>query len=231
MNDQRIYDVNDVHLRISQCLALHIFKFIQNADQMGREIPDISSQICYKYTFCQKPDCRNHHVTPTPTILYQRLMFVRLQYTVMIKFDVDLLKYHRLLKNEQIKKTHNSQKWWAEKLVKIHIRYQSPHISCPEITYVVLAGQAQNKFIDFVREKWLADSKYVNNFEVITKYMFVFQRLQDRRSINKLNWKVSKTKVLSRPYNLSNLPISFEYYKGSNSSWTSTFIILLLSLF
>jgi hypothetical protein len=212
-NDQHIYDVNDVHQGILKCLVPRIFEHIQNADQKGRDIPDIGYQICYKFTSCEKSDCQRHHVKPTPSILYQRLMFARLQYTVMVKFDSNVLENQRLLKNTQIEKTRNLQKWWAERLVKIHIRYQSPQMSCPEASYIKLPERATLNYI--ARRIWLFNLKHISNFEVILKHMFVFQWLQDRRSINKFNWKVSKTKILSHS---KNLPIGFEYYEGNDKA-------------
>ncbi|CAB4422205.1 unnamed protein product [Rhizophagus irregularis] len=134
MNDQHFYDASKVHQRILKCLIPHIFEHVQNADQKGRVIPDISYQICC----CEGSGCRRHHVKSTPSILYQRLTLVCLQYTVMIEFNVNVLKDHRFLSDKQIKKIRNLQEWWAERLVKIHIRYQSPQISCPEITYMQL---------------------------------------------------------------------------------------------
>jgi hypothetical protein len=218
MNDQHFYDVSDVHQRILQCLVPHIFEHIQNADQKGRDVPDISYQICYKFTSCEKSDCQRHHVKPTPSILYQRLMTASLQYTVMIKFDVNMLEKQRLLKDMQIKKIRNLQNWWAERLVKIHIRYQSPQISCPEITYKILAEfpeHTRNTFIDYARKTWLVDSKNINDFEVILKCMFIFQRLRDRNGIDKLNLEMTKTKIISHS---KDLPIGFEYNKGHNKA-------------
>ncbi|GBB94136.1 hypothetical protein RclHR1_00230014 [Rhizophagus clarus] len=208
-NDQHIYDMNDVHQRILKCLVPRISEHIKNADQKGRDISDISYQICYKFTSCEESDCRRHHVKPTPSILYQRLMFARLQYTVMAKFDVNVLKNNGYLNNEQIKKIRNLQKWWTDRLIKIHIRYQSPQVSCPEATYIKFPER--KTLVYFARRTWLFNFKYINNFEVILKYMHVFQWLQDRQSINKFNWVVSKTKILS---DSNNLPIGFEYYKG-----------------
>jgi hypothetical protein len=220
-NDRHCYNVNDIYRRILQCLNQRIFELIKNADQKGREIPDISSHICHMFTSCQEPDCQNHHVIPTPSILYRRLEFVCLQYTVMMKFDVNVLEDHRFLQNEQIKQiikvTRNLQKWWSERLVKTHIRYKSPQISCPEATYIFLAkfpAYARDRFSEFARKTWLADFKYINNFEVILKYMFVFQRLQNKQNINKINWEMTRTRNLSR----SSLPIGFEYYKGHNKA-------------
>ncbi|RIA97761.1 hypothetical protein C1645_228045 [Glomus cerebriforme] len=217
-DDQHFYDVSDVHLKISQCLVFYIFELIWDADQKGRDIPDISSQICYKFTSCQKLNCRNHHIIPTPSILYHRLTLASLQYTVMLNFDMNLLDHHRLLKNEQSKKIYELQKWWAERLVKIHIRYQSPRISCPEVTYMMLSELPEhihNRFVDHAYNTW---SVNFNNFEIMLKYIFILQRLQDRRGINKFNWKMLNINFLSQHNNLSNLPVGFEYYKGYNKA-------------
>ncbi|GBB94135.1 hypothetical protein RclHR1_00230013 [Rhizophagus clarus] len=284
-NDQHIYDVNDVHERILKCLIPHIFEHIQIADQKGRDIPDISYQICYKFTSCEESVCQRHHVIPTPSILHQRLILVRLQYTVMINVNelenlhseqikelenrrfnndkqikelgeqikeleklclnvkqisslanfriqiktlkdhlpiinerIKKLENHRLLVNEQIKTFYSLQKWWAERLVNIHIRYQSPQISCPEITHMVLANfpeYTRKIFIDYARKTWLVDSKNVNNFEVILKCMFILQRLQGRHGIDKLTLEMTKTKNILHP---KDLPIGFEYYNGHNKA-------------
>ncbi|RIA97744.1 hypothetical protein C1645_227689 [Glomus cerebriforme] len=217
-NDKNFYDANDIHQKISQFLVSHIIELIHNADQNGRNIPDISSQICYEFTSCQNPDCRDHHVVPTPSILYQRLTLAKLQYTLMLNFDVDLLEHHRLLENEQSEEIRDLQKWWAERLVKIHIHYQSPHISCPEVTYMVLSKlpeQIHNKFIDHSYNTW---SVNFNDFEVMLKYMFIFQRLQDRWGINKFNWKMANIQILSKNSNLSNLPVGFVFHIRYNKA-------------
>ncbi|UZO21754.1 uncharacterized protein OCT59_014139 [Rhizophagus irregularis] len=212
------YKLNDVYQRISQCLTLRIFELIKNADQRGRDIPDISSQICHMLASCQKSDCRNHHVIPTPSILYQRLEFIFFHYTVMMKFDVNALEDNHLKDKQIIKEVRNLQEWWAERLVKIHIRYKSPQISCPEATCMILAkfpAYTRDRFIYFARKTWLIDFKYINNFEVMLKCVFVFQRLQDRQSINKISWEMSRLKILSHS---KNLPIGFEYYKGHHKA-------------
>ncbi|CAB4422604.1 unnamed protein product [Rhizophagus irregularis] len=108
------------------------------------------------YQSCLKQNCQNHHVITTPTILHKRLELAFLQYTVIIKLDV--LYRHRLLKEQSIE-VRGLQRWWAESLVKFHIRYQSPQISCPEVTCMVLANLSdctRKEFIEIARKRWLS---------------------------------------------------------------------------
>ncbi|CAB4422241.1 unnamed protein product [Rhizophagus irregularis] len=215
MNNQRIYNVNNVHLRISQCLASRIFELIWDANKKGRDIPDISSQICYEFTSCEKPNCLNHHVITTPSILHKRLELAFLQYTLMLKLDV--LYRRRLLKEEQSKEVLGLQRWWAERLVKVHIRYQSPQISCPEVTCMVLANlssSTRKEFIEIARKRWLYElNNNVSNFEVMLKCMFIFQQLKEEWGINTFYREMSKTTKLLNP---NNLPIGFEYCDDQN---------------
>jgi hypothetical protein len=212
MNNQHICNVNDVHLRISRYLAARIFELIWDANQKGRNIPDISSQICYEFKTCQTQNCLNHHVIPTPLILHKRLELACLQYTVMLKLSV-LLCCQQLFKGEQNGKIRVSQRWWAEILVKLHIRYQSPQISCPEVTCMVLAklsNYTRREFIEFARKTWLYElNNNVSNFEVMLKFMFIFQQLKDEWGIDTFNREMSKTTKLLTP---NKLPIGFEYY-------------------
>src|SRR6266498_5455504 len=55
-------------------------------------------------------------------------------------------------------------------------------------------------------------SKNANNFEVMLKCMFFFQRLQDKRSIYEFYEKMSKTEMLLHS---NDLPTGFEYYCGN----------------
>ncbi|PKY58174.1 P-loop containing nucleoside triphosphate hydrolase protein [Rhizophagus irregularis] len=230
MNNQRIYSVNNVHLRISQCLASRIFELIWDANKKGRDIPDISSQICYKFTSCERPNCLDHHVITTPSILHNRLELAFLQYTVMLKLDV--LYRHRLLKEEQSKEVRRLQRWWAESLVKFHIRYQSPQISCPEVTCIVLSSLSdctRKEFIKIARKIWLYElNNNVSNFEVMLKCMFVFQQLKNKWGINTFDWEMSKTKKILSP---NNLPIGFEYRDVHNGYHRAIPVGKRLSLF
>src|SRR6185369_14493151 len=103
--------------------------------QKSKYIPDVSSHICH----CQKKsNCKDHHVDPTPLILHHRLRLASLTFTVIRQLDV-MYNYRGLLKKEQHEKVSGIQRRWAENLVQFHIRYQSPQISCPEITQMVLS--------------------------------------------------------------------------------------------
>ncbi|RIA86623.1 hypothetical protein C1645_325835 [Glomus cerebriforme] len=216
MNDQHIYDMGDVHMAISQCLASYITDLIQDVSVKGRNIPDINSQICYKFTSCTNPNCQNHHVFPTPSILYQRLTLALLQYTVILKLDV--LYHRRLLKEEQSKIVRPLISSWTEKLVQIHMRYQTPQTSCPEVTYMIIAKLPEllrNGFIQTACKLWIREFNDASNFYVILKCMFVLQQLRDEWSINRFDFEMSKTKTITHP---ENLPIGFEYYTGYNEA-------------
>jgi hypothetical protein len=207
----------DMQKAILQFLAEYIFKCILKADQDGKNIPDIGTQICYKYAFCQKSNCKYHHVVPTPTVLHQRLRLACLQYTVMRQLDI--LYYRRLLKGEQSTQVLGAQRRWAERLVKIHIRYQSPQTSCPEVTNMVLSElpqQTYNGFINLAYKIWLLDIfKKPNDFEVMLKCMFIFQQLHYKWGINKFSWEMKKIKYLADPDELQD---GFEYYNGNNKN-------------
>ncbi|PKK63431.1 hypothetical protein RhiirC2_855013 [Rhizophagus irregularis] len=212
-NNRYIYNVDTIYEAGSKFLASYIFELILESNQKGRNIPNISSQICYNfvsYQSCLKQNCQNHHVITTPSILHKRLELAFLQYTVMLKLDV--LYRHRLLKEQQSIEVRGLQRWWAESLVKFHIRYQSPQISCPEVTCMVLANLSdctRNGFIEIARKAWLRELiNNVSNFEVMLKCMFIFQQLKDKWGIDTFDWEMSKTTKLLNP---NNLPIGFEY--------------------
>ncbi|CAG8494313.1 1748_t:CDS:1 [Funneliformis caledonium] len=211
-NFWNVYDVDLVHQKISQFLTSYIYELISKADQDGRNNPDIASRICYNFASsnnCQNPNCRMYHIVPTPLLLFQRLKLARLQYTVVRQLDV-LCRYE--LHNEEI---NNSQKWWAETLVKCHMCYQSPQTSCPEVTRMVLnklSVHIRDDLINDVYKIWLFNvSKDADNFEVMLKRLFVIQQLQDKKIIDEFYQEMSKTKILSHP---SYLPVGFEYYCG-----------------
>jgi hypothetical protein len=205
--NKHICSMKDVHLKISQFLSSYLFELIQDADQRGRYVPDISFQICDSFTSCKNLSCQKHHVMPSSLILYKRLKLAFLQYAVMQKLDA--LCNHKL--KDQSKTVFNIQKWWIEKLVEIHICYQSSQISCPEVTYAVLAQlpkHIRDGIINIIHRILLSNkSKDGNDFVVILKCMFVFQQLQDKVNINKFYSEMSEIKMVSHPINLPNLPI------------------------
>ena len=198
-------------------LILYIYDLILKADRDGRDIPDIASKIRYNFTSsdnCQNQNCRMHHIIPTSSILCQRLKLMSLQYTVMLQLDV--LYYHGLLK-EKIKEVLGIQRWWAENLVKCHIRCQSPKKSFPDAIYMALAKlpkHTRNVLIikNNANEMWSNESKNFDNFEAMLKCMIVFQHQQDKTGINEFYYEMSNTKMLSNP---KNLPVGFEYYCGN----------------
>jgi hypothetical protein len=205
-----IDDVKHVHLRISQCLASRIFELICDANKKGRNIPDICSQICYKFQSCPKPNCQNHHVIATPSILRKRLEFACLQYTAVLKLSV-LYDDDQLLKEEQRKVIRGLQRWWTENLIRNHVRYQSSRTSCPEITHMVLAklsDHTRNELIK-IAKRWLYELDNASNFEVMLKYVFFSQQLRNEWGINMFYREMSKIRRLSTP---NKLPIGFEYY-------------------
>ncbi|GBC01012.1 hypothetical protein RclHR1_04030007 [Rhizophagus clarus] len=216
MDNWQICNVFDVHNAILEFLVDYIFKCVLKAGQDGRDIPDIGTHICYNYASCpKKSNCRYHHVVPTPSVLHRRLKLACLQYTVLRQLDI--LYHHRLLKEEQSAQVLGAQRWWAEKLVKIHIRYQSPQTSCPEVTNMVLnklPKQTRNGFINFAYKIWLLNIfEKPNDFELMLKCMFIFQQLRYKWGINKFNWEMKKVKNLA---DLDELQVGFEYYNENN---------------
>ncbi|CAJ0759747.1 3823_t:CDS:10 [Entrophospora sp. SA101] len=155
IDDEHVYNANILHIKMKQFLASYIFKLICDVDKKSRQIPNISFHICR----CKKkPSCENHHVIPTPLVLHQRLKLASLNYTVIQQLDI---MYHcnGLLSKEQSEKVPVMQGWWTEKLVEIHIRYQSPQISCPEMTQVMLSKLPMHTFsvfISYVQNIWVA---------------------------------------------------------------------------
>ncbi|PKC15513.1 hypothetical protein RhiirA5_494516, partial [Rhizophagus irregularis] len=229
-NNSKIYNVDTIYETVSKFLASYIFELIRDANQKGRNIPDVSSQICCKFVSCPKQNCQYHHVITSPSILHKRLELAFLQYTVMLKLKV--LYRHRLLKEEQSIEVLGLQRWWAERLVKVHIRYQSPQISCPEVTCMVLANLSdctRNGFIEIARKTWLRELiNNVSNFEIMLKCMFIFQQLKDKWGIDMFDWEMSKTTKLLNP---NNLPIGFEYHDVQNGYHRAIPVGKRLSLF
>ncbi|CAG8567860.1 13873_t:CDS:10 [Dentiscutata erythropus] len=216
MDVQYVYNV---HLIISQFLASYIFELLEDADHTGRAIPEIDSKICYEFASsgkCIAPlnrhyKCQDNHIKPTPTILYNHLLLICLQYAVMRNM---LVLYHHRIHNRHILKEEQSfsvlhrQKYWAEKLVDHLFRYQSPQTSCPEISHMVIRNNLNNirrGFIDLANKVWLR-KKFDNgrNFGVMLKYMFVLQKLDHKWSINRFYWEMKNL----YPYDST---IGFEY--------------------
>ncbi|CAG8637899.1 6166_t:CDS:1 [Funneliformis caledonium] len=195
----KVYDVDVVHQKISQFLASYIYKLSSKAEQDGRNNPDIASIIYASSDNCQIQNCRMHHAIPTS--LPQLLKLVRLQYKVVRRLDV--LYHYGLLREEKSKEFLGSQKWWAEKLVKCHIIFQSPQKNCPEVTSLI--NDANNIWL-------FNESKSVGDFEVLLKSMFFIQRMMNKKAIGELHREMSKTKMISRP---NDLPVGFEYYCGN----------------
>ncbi|CAB4422233.1 unnamed protein product [Rhizophagus irregularis] len=213
-DNRYVYNVYTVYRTISKFLASHIFELMWSANQKGRNIPDISSQICFNRS-CPKQNCKNHHVITTPSILHKRLELSFLQYAVMLKL---IVLYHlRLLKEGQSKEVLGLQRRWAENLIRNHIRHHSSRTSCPEITHMMinkLPYHTRNGIIELAHNKWLYEFDNASNFEAMLKCMLVLQQLRDEWGINAFYW------IMSQPINLlypNNLPIGFEfcdYYMG-----------------
>ncbi|CAG8553834.1 5171_t:CDS:10 [Ambispora gerdemannii] len=214
LDNWHVYDESTLDLAISQFLASYIYELIQEVGQIGRQIQDISSEICFKFSSCLKQDCRRHHVIPTPSILRKRFTLACLQYTVMQQLDVFLYRDRRhLLKAEQRELIRGSQRWWAERLVKIHIRYQSPQTSCPEVTYAVLAElpkRTRYRLIVLSHKIWLRDViDNPSDFSVMLKCILVLHQIQDYWGIDIFDWEMSKKLILRHP---KELPTGFVHY-------------------
>ncbi|CAG8456098.1 7109_t:CDS:10 [Funneliformis mosseae] len=208
-----ICDVDDVHQTVSQFLITYIYDRILKIGQDGKNNLNIALIICYNFASfgnCQNSNCQMHHVSPTLLLLFQRQKLARLQYTVMRQLDV--LYRHGFLCKEIL----DLQNWWAENLVKCHLRYHSPHTSCPEVTYMALANlpiHVRDGLINEVYKTMLFNkSKNANDFEVMLKYILVIQQLQDKTVIDEFYWEISKTKILLHP---NDLTVGFEYYCGN----------------
>ncbi|CAJ0745543.1 7794_t:CDS:10 [Entrophospora sp. SA101] len=203
VDDWHVYEVDVLHLKMKQFLASHIFELIYEVDYKNNSIPDVSSHICQFFASCQKSDCRNHHVVPTPLVLYQRLKLASLNYTVVRQLDV-IFHQHELLREDQSVKVLGIQRRWAEKLVKFHIRYQSPQISCPEITQMILSElpkHTRSGLIQLAQNLWLfRECVNADNFAVMLKCMFILQQLRDKLCVDKFHQEMSKTIKLLYPY-------------------------------
>ncbi|CAG8736311.1 29677_t:CDS:2, partial [Racocetra persica] len=215
--DQHVYDMNDVHQAISQFLVSYVFGLLENADHTGRAIPDVNSKICYEFAssgncfaaLYKYNKCQDWHTKPTPTILYNHLLLLCRQYTVMRKM---LVLYHRrILKDNQSKNVLRRQRYWAEKLVDHLFRYQSPQTSCAEISYIVIRNHLndmRNDLFNVADKVWLKDGfNSGKDFGAMLKCMFVLQQLRHKWGYNKFRW------VVNKPYfEVKKTPlIGFEY--------------------
>ncbi|CAG8493068.1 16639_t:CDS:1, partial [Funneliformis caledonium] len=199
LDSWNVFDVDVVHQTISQFLISYIYKLISKIDQDGRANPNIASLICFNYASSSISNYRMHYVTSTSLLLFQRLKLARLQYTVMRQLNV--LFRHGLL-NVERKAFLASQKWWAENLVKCHMRYQSPHTRCPEVTSMALAKlpiRIRDDLINEAYKTWLAKK---SKNEVMVKCMFVIRRLREISFIDEFYQEISKSKIFSHPNNL-----------------------------
>ncbi|CAB4428084.1 unnamed protein product [Rhizophagus irregularis] len=120
IDNWHVYEMDDIHQTILKIFAPYIFELISDVNKKGREIPEISSHICHKFTSCQRPNCQYYHVEPTPSVLHQRATLARLQYTVIRQSD--MLYHRRLLKEEQSTEVRRIQRWWSENLIKIWLK-------------------------------------------------------------------------------------------------------------
>ncbi|CAG8599954.1 4791_t:CDS:10 [Funneliformis mosseae] len=167
LDSWKVFDVDVVHQTISQFLISYIYKLISKIDQDGRAKPNIASIICFNYASSSISNYRMHYVTSTSLLLFQRLKLARLQYTVVRQLNV--LFRHGLL-NVERKAFLASQKWWAKNLVKCHMRYQSPHTRCPEVTSMALAKlpiRIRDDLINEAYKTWLAKK---SKNEVMVKF-------------------------------------------------------------
>ncbi|PKY21480.1 hypothetical protein RhiirB3_409485 [Rhizophagus irregularis] len=213
IDNWHVYEIDDIHQTILKIFAPYIFELISDVNQKGREIREISSHICHKFTSCLRLNCQYYHVEPTPSVLHQRATLARLQYTVIRQLD--MLYHRRLLKDEQSVEVRGIQRWWSENLIKVHFRYQSPQTSCSEVTYMMidnLTYQACNGLNDLARKIWLSKlSKDPWDFAVMLKCMFVFQQLRNEWGIEDFSREMSKRITLSHP---ENIPVGFSYFYG-----------------
>ncbi|CAG8520792.1 11613_t:CDS:10, partial [Gigaspora margarita] len=187
----QVYEKDVIYRAISKSLSSYIRELILKTDEIGRNIPDIASEICNELSFsgkCQKSDsdCRRHHVKPTPLILYDRLKLASLQYIVIRQLDMINKEFNYL------------QRFWAENLIRNHFRFQSPQISCPEATDLAIFEMhtsVYEGFIDLIYKKWLDEEINPNDFASLLKYLFVSVQLRrDKLIFRKLHDKISEKK-------------------------------------
>ncbi|CAG8599278.1 1529_t:CDS:10, partial [Racocetra fulgida] len=95
------------------------------------------------------------------------------------------------------------QRYWAEKLVDHLFRYQSPHTSCAEISYIVIhnhLNDMRNDLFNLVHKVWLKDGfKSGKDFGVMLKCMSVLQQLRHKWGFNKFRWVVNKRFEVKKP--------------------------------
>ncbi|RIB01293.1 hypothetical protein C2G38_1022654 [Gigaspora rosea] len=185
----QVYEKDVIYRAISKSLSSYIRELILKTDEIGRNIPDIASEICNELSFsgkCQKSDsdCRGHHVKPTPLILYNRLKFASFQYIVIRQLDMINKEFNYL------------QRFWAENLIRNHFRFQSPQISCPEATDLAIFEMhtsVYDGFIDLIYKKWLDEEINPIDFASLLKYLFVSVQLRrDKLIFRKLYDKISE---------------------------------------
>ncbi|RHZ77262.1 hypothetical protein Glove_183g71 [Diversispora epigaea] len=193
LEDWKVYNAYIVHKAISKFLASYIYDLISKADQEGRNISDIASEICNENVKCKRQHtCRKHHVIPTPSIIHKRITLACLQYTVIRQLDT--IYRLRLLIEEKSELVSSIQRFWAERLVDCHFRYQSPQSSCPEITHatiIKLPRHTYNGFVELSYKVWLDKEFDPCNFAKMLKCIFVLLQLRCRWGINKFNWETS----------------------------------------
>ncbi|RHZ84534.1 hypothetical protein Glove_79g90 [Diversispora epigaea] len=159
----------------------------EKADQEGRNIKDIASEICDEYVKCKKQNiCRKHHVIPTPSIIYKRITLACHVFNTIYRL--------RLLIEEKSKLVIPKQRFWTERLVDCHFRYKSPQSSCPEITHTVitkLPKHTYDGFVEFSNKVWLDKDFDPSDFAKMLRCIFVLLQLQYRLGIDKFNWETS----------------------------------------
>ncbi|CAG8492712.1 7239_t:CDS:10 [Diversispora eburnea] len=198
LEDWQVFNVDDVHRAISKFLASYIYELISKVDQEGRKIPEISSEICYEYinANCKWQSCRNHHVDPKPLILQNRVKLACLQYSVMRQLDT--IYHRRLLTDENSKLVLGKQRFWAERLLTDHFRYQSPQSSCLEITYAAIKKLPKHTYSGLVKVLLHKDLN-LSDFAQILKRIFVLFQLRCSWGIDKFHWETSFITYNSEP--------------------------------
>ncbi|CAG8552607.1 4844_t:CDS:10 [Diversispora eburnea] len=179
-NYWKIFDANLVYEAIPKFIASYIRWLISMANQYGKNIPDIASEICHHFASsgkCPTKKCLNHHVIPTSSILYKRLSLACDQYTLMRQLSI--LHQKKLISTNEVSYLQN---FWAGKLFRIHFRYFSPQTSCPEITRMIITKLSKDSHNALMR---FALINYVSEFG---KYIIVSQ-LKDSLTVHNLyNW-------------------------------------------
>ncbi|RHZ88684.1 hypothetical protein Glove_21g290 [Diversispora epigaea] len=204
----QVYNVDIVHKAISISIASYIYELVSNADQEGRKISDIAFKICDEYVNCKRYNCQNHHVTPTPSILRNRITLACLQYSVMRQLDK--IYHRRLLIEENSKSVLGKRRYWAERLVDTHFRYQSPQSSCPEITcaaIIKLPRHTYDGLVDLSNKVWLGSEFDPSDFSKMLRCIFVLLQLRCSWGIDKFHWEIKKKE---KSYYYHNYTVGFE---------------------